>query len=340
MIEVDFIPVGDKTDTGDAILSRFTEPVSGTERVILIDGGFTDTADDIAAHVQQYYGTSRIDLMVCTHPDDDHINGLFGVLERLEVTTLLIHRPADYGHTSDDVKAGKVDELIRLAQSQGTAVVTNAFAGTTFFSGAIMMAGPTEEFYTGLLAEDDSSRSFSASVGAILRASAQAVKNALMPRGTDPGEGELDDDGGVTARNNTSIVLDVQVDGARALFTGDAGAPALIRAADHLDSSGRSAVGYPDFFDVPHHGSRHNLTTEVMNRLAGPIVGATETRTAFVSVGKEADDFPRPEVANAFTRRGYEVCATRGQRILWHRGSVSRPGWVQITPLPWLQPDA
>ncbi|MCS5521211.1 hypothetical protein NY551_00505 [Curtobacterium flaccumfaciens pv. oortii] len=132
----------------------------------------------------------------------------------------------------------------------------------------------------------------------------------------------------------------MQVDGNRALFTGDAGAPALIRAADHLDASGRARVKFPDFFDVPHHGSRHNLTTEVMDRLAGPVVGATKTRTAFVSVGKEADDFPRPEVANAFTRRGYEVCATRGQKICWGRGNAPRANWVPIPPMPFMEPDS
>ncbi len=340
MIEIEFIPVGEKTDTGDAILCHFTEPVTGTQRVMLVDGGFTDTADAIVSHVQHYYNTSRIDLMVCTHPDDDHINGLFGVLEQLQVDRLLIHRPASYGHTSDDVKADKVDDLIALARKQGVTVITNAFTGATFFEGAVMIAGPDESFYASLLNEDDPSTSFSGRFGAVLRASAQALKNVLRPRATDPGEGDLTDGDGTTARNNTSIILDVQVDGYRVLLTGDAGVPALTRAADHLARSGRSAVRLPDLFDVPHHGSRHNLTTEVMNRLAGPVIGDTGARTAFVSVGKEAEDFPRPEVANAFTRRGYKVCSTRGQTIRWHRGTVKRPGWTSLTPLPWLEPDA
>lgn len=76
-----------------------------------------------------------------------------------------------------------------------------------------------------------------------------------------------------------------------------------------------------------------------MNRLAGPIVGDTKERIAFVSVGKEADGYPRAEVANAFKRRGYEVCATRGKQIMWGRGAADRPGWDKLEPLTWFEPD-
>jgi hypothetical protein len=42
MIEIEFIPIGEEVNTGDAILCHFTEPVTGTDRVILIDGGFVN----------------------------------------------------------------------------------------------------------------------------------------------------------------------------------------------------------------------------------------------------------------------------------------------------------
>lgn len=339
MIEVEFIPVGEKTDTGDAILCHFTQPGTTTDRIVLVDGGFTDTADNIVLHVQKYYNTSRIDLMVCTHPDDDHINGLFGVLDQLDVTELAIYSPSAHGYTSDDVKAGKVNDLIELAISKGTKVTTTAFAGTEFLSGAITVAGPTRDYYDTLLSDQVTKDTLAAKGWAVLRASASAIRNAISSLGSDPGEGTLTDNGGTTARNNSSIVLDVQVDGYRVLLTGDAGAPALERAADYLNLSGRSSVGVPNFIDVPHHGSRHNLTTAVMDKIAGPIVGAIKQRTAFVSVGKEADDFPRAEVANAFTRRGYSVCATRGQTIRWSRGAEPRSNWTALTPIPWLDPS-
>ncbi|MBG6192021.1 glyoxylase-like metal-dependent hydrolase (beta-lactamase superfamily II) [Arthrobacter sp. CAN_A212] len=179
MIEIDFLPVGDKTDTGDAILCHFTDPGTATERVMLIDGGFHETSAAIGAHVRRYYAASRIDLMVCTHPDDDHINGLFGVFEELEVTKLVIHQPSSHGYPTDDVKAGKVDELIDLARSHGTEVITAAYTGLSFFSGALVVAGPTEEFYEELLAgEKDPSTKANRLLHAIT-AAAKAVKSAL-----------------------------------------------------------------------------------------------------------------------------------------------------------------
>lgn len=338
MIEIEFIPVGEETNTGDAILSRFIDPATEETCVVLIDGGFRDTADQIVSHVREYYGTESIDLAVCTHPDDDHINGLFGVIENLHVRQLLIHQPSTYGYTSDDVKAARVDELIDLARDSGTVVSTSAFAGTSFFGGALTVAGPTEDYYQELLGGQEEEATRSSKFSSVLHAAARTIMKVLSPRETDPGEGELSDNGGTTPRNNTSIILDLRIDGYRALFTGDAGAPALTRAADFLTDAGL-AVPLPDFFDVPHHGSRHNLTTDVMNRLAGPIVGDTSERSAYVSVGKKADDFPRPEVANAFKRRGYRVNPTRGSVIRWSRNAEPRPGWTSLTPLPWVEPD-
>jgi beta-lactamase superfamily II metal-dependent hydrolase len=335
MIEIEFIPVGTEVNTGDAIVGHFTDP-SGQTRVIVVDGGFVDTSADIVSHIRSYYGTDYVDLMVCTHPDADHINGLTGVLEELQVGQLLIHRPKDYGYTGDDVASPAVEDLIRVAQREGTVVTTKAFAGSSFFNGALMIAGPTEAFYLEQLRAQHQGTSTSSSLLSFLKATASAIRSALKPRTSDPGEGTLTDNGGTTPRNNSSIVLDLRVDGHRALLTGDAGVPGLNAAADTLGVYGR-ANKVPDFFDVPHHGSRHNLDTPTLDRLIGPVVGDTKVHSAFVSVGAKADDFPRPEVANALKRRGYTVGVTKGKTIRWHRDAPARPTWVSITPLGWLE---
>lgn len=335
MIEIEFIPIGDEVNTGDAILCHFTEPVTGVDRVVLVDGGFMDTSDAIVAHVRKYYQRESIDLIISTHPDDDHINGLTGVIESLSVANLLIHRPSEHGFTSDDVKASKVNDLIAVAEREGTHVITRAFAGQTYYNGALVIAGPTQDFYVDQLRAQSGLAAVAASIGGLVGSAVRAITAALRPRADDPGEGTLTDNGGTSARNNSSIILDVQVEGYRVLLTGDAGVPALNAAADTLDAMGRSTQ-LPDFFDVPHHGSRHNLDTATADRLLGPVVGDTQAHTAFVSVGKKADDFPRPEVANALKRRGYRVSATRGQTIRWSRNADPRTGWVPLDPLGWL----
>lgn len=96
MVEIEFLWVGEESKTGDAITCRFTSPETGEPAIVLIDGGFIETGDRIVEHVEQHYGTSVVDLVICTHPDDDHIGGLFTVLQNLSVRRLLIHRPAQY----------------------------------------------------------------------------------------------------------------------------------------------------------------------------------------------------------------------------------------------------
>jgi beta-lactamase superfamily II metal-dependent hydrolase len=334
MIDIDFLWVGEKAKTGDAITCQFTDPETGQDVVIVIDGGFVETGDRIASHVRRYYGTSRIDLVICTHPDDDHIRGLFTLIEQLDVARLLIHRPADYGYTGDNVKSELVDDLIATAHDNGT-IVDGGFAGTTYFGGALTVAGPSEAYYKELLAEQVEYSSLTASIGRALSKAASTVKEAIRSLGSDPGETMTGDNGGTTPRNNTSIVTNLEIDGNRALFTGDAGVPALNRAADHLDAASKSST--IDFFDVPHHGSRHNLDRDTLTRLLGPIVGDYPVGSAFVSIGKEADEFPRPEVANALRRRGHPVRATRGINIRWNRGAAGRADYSPVEAIDWLQ---
>jgi len=335
MHEIDYLWVGEKTNTGDAIAMRFTRPDTGTEAVVVIDGGFHETGDRLADHIENYYGTSVVDLVVCTHPDDDHINGLFELLERLTVRRLLIHRPSRYGFgEDDDVKSEKVEDLVAIARRKGVVIDDDVFAGTTYFGGAFAVAGPSESYYVQMLSEQSSSSTL-ASLSHKAQTAFETVVRKVRNLFGDPGETMVGDNGGTTPRNNSSIVMDLQVDEKRVLFTGDAGVPALERAADQLDSMGRTKV--IDLFDVPHHGSRHNLTPELLDRLLGART-TYERGIAMASVGKEAYDHPRPEVANAIKRRGYPVYCTRGTSVWWH-SSDAPARWnynSPSVPLEWL----
>lgn len=336
MYEVDYMWVGEKTNTGDAIAMRFTRPDTGTQAVVIIDGGFHETGDRLADHVELYYGTSTVDLAVCTHPDDDHIMGLFEVLERLDVRRLLIHRPSRYGYgPDDDVKSQTVEDLVALAQRRGVTVDDTSYAGSSFFGGALVIAGPTEEYYSEML-QEQSSPSALASLSQSMKSAFGAVVREVRTLFGDPGETMTGDNGGTTPRNNSSIILDLQVEGTRALFTGDAGAPALTHAADKLDALGRSEVTI-NLFDVPHHGSRHNLTPQLLDRLLGRRTDQVRGG-AVASVAKEAVDHPRAEVANAIKRRGYPVYCTRGVNLWWHGNSApKRVAYnMPVTALDWL----
>src|SRR5258706_15314493 len=88
--EIDYLAV--ETDkSGDAIALRYS--ANNATYVHVIDGGYLDTGDQLVEHIKRYYGTTHIDHVVLTHPDQDHANGLRKVLESLTVGTLWINRP-------------------------------------------------------------------------------------------------------------------------------------------------------------------------------------------------------------------------------------------------------
>ncbi len=81
------------TKSGDAIAIRFTPDTGGPPKVIIIDDGFTDNGKDLVDHVVNVNGTRHVDLVICTHPDRDHIGGLCTVVEELDFNELLLHQP-------------------------------------------------------------------------------------------------------------------------------------------------------------------------------------------------------------------------------------------------------
>ena len=72
--EIDFIPVGEGKKNGDAIAMRITK--NGKTEIYVIDGGTKASGKALVQHVRHYYETNRVDYLISTHPDMDHISGL------------------------------------------------------------------------------------------------------------------------------------------------------------------------------------------------------------------------------------------------------------------------
>ena len=72
-----------------------------------------------------------------------------------------------------------------------------------------------------------------------------------------------------STENNTSVILAVKLrDSYWAMFTGDAGEPALLGALDWLDYTNFSTSNFK-FVQIPHHGSEHNISPAVLDRWLG-----------------------------------------------------------------------
>lgn len=338
VFEIDVLAVENSdnasTKSGDAIAVNLTLN-SGTQFVAIIDGGYIATGQNLVDLVEERYNTTHVDLVINTHPDKDHINGLKTVLEECTVTELMMHLP--WNHTSgwkDLSNIEAVVDLYDLAISKGV-TVTEPFTGLTRADGAIRIAGPTRERYD-ILIEDAvqeersgiaaSRRSAAFGSGSTLVATAKRVLEKVLTYFPFETLTDVDD---TSPRNQTSVITILQIDGKRVLFTGDAGIESLAQAASHYEAHvGDFSTTPLTHFQAPHHGSHHNLGPTILNR----IVGAKDTAgfgstQAIVSSAKLSEKHPSPKVTNAMGRRGATVYATEGNGIWFHSPGMSRLGW-------------
>jgi hypothetical protein len=212
--------------------------------------------------------------------------------------------------------------------------IGEAFQGTQI--GSFWVMAPSRERYLKLIPElDKTPQSFgeaAKTLGQLLTGAAKTA--AAWIKETWLGE-TLGDDLSTSASNETSLIQWASIDGQAILLTADVGPQGLNEAADYAQRSG--VLTPPYLVQVPHHGSRHNVSRGTLNRWLGdPLPEGSPTRgTAFCSVGDgdDADKYPRKVVSNAFLRRGYPVHATKGTGEAAYQ-MQSRNGWVASVAVP------
>lgn len=344
--EVDILAVGEESKSGDAIALRFgdfTDPAK--QFIVVIDGGFQNSGEKLVERIKNEYGTTYVDLVISTHPDSDHINGLSVVLEKLIVAELWMHTP---WNISDDVKemAEKRDpdtllksnneiikslqaayDLEQLAIKKGIKIV-EPFEGTSAFGDTIHVLGPNLDYYYELAGQFDANTNGLSSSLASFFAKIKETISELWH------EDKLEDpaEDAVSARNNSSVITLFQV-GKNFLFFGDSGVPAIERAANYADSRSINLSSNVRYMHVPHHGSKRNLGPTILDRIVGPKLpkGEKIDKTAFISAAVGHPKHPSKRVKNALIRRGVSVSETCGSDHCFHSSDVpTRHGWGPI----------
>ena len=346
MYDIDFLAVenedSDGSKSGDAIIINMLDEDTYEQRRVIIDAGFSATGEKVIDRFRSWYRTDHVDLVISTHPDNDHLNGLLTVIETLDVDELLMHLP--WNHHGKANKLGNYDRIRAVydaAIAKGV-TVTEPFTGKSRFGGALRILGPTEGFYeqqlSDAIAEVDSgtagNRLTKSSLSAVLSAGIDLLNRTL---GYFPEETltDVDDTG---PRNQMSVITLVRHGDERMMFTGDAGISALDAAADAYEKNyGTLALAPLSFFQAPHHGSKHNLGPAILNRVIGSTNAPHASVTTFVSSAKASKKHPSPKVTNALGRRGVRVITTEGRNI--HRGDSDRPGYTTCVPVKPLTED-
>lgn len=351
--EIDFLGVGEESKSGDAIALRYGNLYGcrDEQTVVVIDGGFQNSGAKLVEHITAHYGTSVVDLVINTHADQDHINGLETVINELEVKELWIHQPWLHNQgLADKFKDGRVTDnslgerlkqnlekayqLVQLAESKEISV-REPFTGLVDAGGGIKVLGPSLEYYESLIPDFGGmpeKASLSNAMESFFDKAAATLRRFFATWGSD----QIDDEGVTSSKNNSSVITQLMVDGKRALFTGDAGIAALTHAADQIDQCTSGAE--LRFMQIPHHGSKRNIGPTVLNRIVGdPVInGVNREITAIASTAKNGEPkHPRKAVMNAFTHRGVKALATRGSNICHYHNAPSRNGWNVVDPEPY-----
>jgi beta-lactamase superfamily II metal-dependent hydrolase len=120
-------------------------------------------------------------------------------------------------------------------------------------------------------------------------------------------------------QKQASLILLLDYEGDRYLFTGDAGKRAFAAVAD------REKMRNLHWLQVPNHGSKHNLSPELLD-LFRPAL-------AYIScsgIGLQ----PHPDLMRALESRGVAVYTTSQSGNVWHRrGDVAaRTGFQEHKP--------
>lgn len=355
--EIEFFPVGDASKAGDAMTVRYSD--GQQYRILVIDGGTDETGEKIVAHIRKTYGSDAIvSDVICTHPDSDHACGLRAVLHDLKVERLWIH--GLWYHASEilELFSGAwtvqglaaaikkeypvVDELLTLAAQQNTPVY-EPFAGDKI--GAFTVLSPTKAVYQHLIPQfrktpdpnTDLLKARQIWLSAPKSTLGQLVSDVIAKAAdwiAEHWDVELLKEGGVTAaENESSTVLYGDFGDGKILLTADAGVNALTWSMSKATNLGID-LGGVELIQVPHHGSRRNVSPSVLDQLLGPKQNGqfVQKRNGIVSVPKDDEKHPRKMVLNAFRRRGVTVFKTQGQKFRYHTSMPTRENEVSAIP--------
>jgi beta-lactamase superfamily II metal-dependent hydrolase len=346
--EIDFLNV-DSKKSGDAICIRYQ--ANGIQRIHVVDGGFQATGEKVVAHINEHYGAPTfIDAVVVTHSDGDHAGGLRTVLEQYIVGELWMLRPWLYADelidrfkrfTSVENLKKRLKELYpnlvaleEIANQKGIPI-REPFQGAII--GSFNVLAPSKFRYLDLVVESDKTpehheKSEDVFTGLLGMLSAAARTLVAVLWGDENFSSEP-----TSAENEMSVVQYAYLCDHKILLTGDAGRDALTEAADHAPYVGLALPGI-DRFQVPHHGSRRNVSTELLDRWLGekpffqPAADDTDF-TAIISASKEDEHHPRKSVVRGMIHRKGKVISTESGGIRTQKNAPQREGWSPVTPL-------
>jgi beta-lactamase superfamily II metal-dependent hydrolase len=134
-----------------------------------------------------------------------------------------------------------------------------------------------------------------------------------------------------------SVIQYAVLCGDKILLTGDAGRDGLTEAAHYAVNNGHSVP--VNKFQAPHHGGRHNLSSDLLDFWVGARLAQMEPKgqdkfEAVISAAKEDADHPRKAVLRALRHLGAFILTTEDMPVIVQRNSTRTWTAVENVPYP------
>jgi beta-lactamase superfamily II metal-dependent hydrolase len=305
---------------------------NNNDYVILIDGGNRGDGQKVIKHLDDYIltpaGKNAPDLIVCTHHDKDHVGGLVDVVNHYgnQIGEIWINNPAEhmgqinYQHLEESFRNKSqakqyevilesltdLDDFISVVGKKQISRYT-ALAGRNKFNGIISVLGPSDNFYKSLLPGMGNLDDFVNSEADWAYKSifgSPTVNEALETASPCP---IVDEENTTSATNNSSVILEIKRNDSRYLFTGDAG----VQAFEDVES--RISLENIYWLDVPHHGSRRNLSSKLIDTMS--------PKVCYISANGSVKH-PRRALVNCLRKHGAKVFGTHKGGNKWHHAGT------------------
>lgn len=277
--EVNFLQLGD----ADSIVIAYKESEQKPLVLALIDAGNVDDAETIRQYIWNNWQRRDVDIAVLTHPDKDHKGGFFNLLAstsfRIKEFWLgmpWMRHPTRDNATDNTIETPTVEEslpifdhpiddkynliqLIYYLQEKGVTRIKDAFEN--YWSAPsilpLFVVGPTLDFADRAamalvkgfeeIKDDEQMEDYMDDA----QMDDERCKSVIDQESDDP-----------STTNMSSLILLFAPPGRKFLLTGDANRASLNAMLDERERELQGCV-----LKVPHHGSKHNLNTELIDRL-------------------------------------------------------------------------
>jgi hypothetical protein len=252
------------------------------------------------------------------------------VLEKLNVGELWMHRPSAQSERVGK-KMGAAHRLEQLALAQGIPV-HEPFAGALI--GPFTVLSPRRQWYVDTLLPAFGTR-LPRTAALTLADVARWVRLAGAGVGGRWDFEPLPRTAATSAEDESSAELYSEFEGRGVLLTGNAGVRALEGACTFAERLGIDLPASLRLMQLPSQGRPDNLSSRVLDRIAGerqPRYQRRYTKSAFISVGRDALSFDCKIVTDALRRRGVLSFATQGMQ-LHHAHDMPERGWHPAGPL-------